>query len=640
MHLRWRTRRSTPAVALRPTALCATIFRSDKRIGDTCMPPTQVATSLSRSTVSWLFSFPFLLAFVVSFLLLLSPNAAYPVDVTLAWDASTEENVAGYKIFYRKIGQSYDYNNPGWQGADTTCTIYDLDDNAAYFFVARAFDTSANESGDSNEVYYRPSGDLAPIAEAGPNQAVVAGDTVALDATNSTDLDGSIVSYLWTQTAGISVTLSDVTLAQPTFTAPTVGLTDEALTFQLTVSDDDALTDTNLVTINVSKVNQMPLADAGPSQTVHAGSFVSLDGNNSYDPDGNYTLSYTWEIMVAPQGSTAALSDPRSPGTTFTADLVGDYTIQLVVTDCRGALSAPDQVKISTENSAPIADAAEDQAVTMVNTEVQLNGNQSWDPDGDDITYAWTMTTPTGSAATLSDSTAANPSFIADVHGDYVIQLVVSDRWASSSPDTVELSFHNTAPVAKAGQNQAVAVGDTVGLEARGSHDANNDALTYSWGIVTKPYGSSATLSEPAGADTSFVADMAGTYVASLIVNDGYVNSPASTVSITATSTLDEVIENLHLGIDAINGLDSTDFKWRRMRNILTKKINAVLEGVDQGLYDDALDKLEYDILQKINGCVDIGVPGQKEWITNCPAQGQVYPIIVETIDLLKAMRS
>ena len=600
------------------------------------MPPTQVATSLSRPRVSWLFSFPVLLPFVVSFLLLLSTNTAFPADVTLAWDASAEEDVAGYRIFCRKNGQSYDYSNPAWEGVDTTCTIYDLDDNSAYFFVARAFDTLANESSNSNEVYYRPSAGLAPIAEAGPNQAVVAGDTVALDGTNSTDVDGSIVSYLWMQTAGISATLSDVTSSEPTFTAPYVDLADEALTFQLTVSDDDGLTDTDFVTINVSNVNQVPIADAGYGQTVHAGSSVTLDGNNSYDPDGNYTLSYAWEIMVAPQGSTATLCEPRSPITTFTADIVGDYTIQLVVTDCQGASSAPDQVKITTENSAPIADAGEDQAVIMLNTEVELDGNQSWDPDGDDIAYTWTMTTPAGSAATLFDSTTADPSFIADVHGDYVIHLVVSDGWASSSPDTVEISFHNTAPVAEAGQNQAVAVGDTVRLDARGSHDANNDTLTYSWGLVVKPDGSSATLSETAEVDTSFVADTAGTYVASLIVNDGYVNSSACSVSITATSTLDEVIENLRWTIDTVNSLDPNDFKCRIMQNMLTKKISVVLERVDQGRYDQALDKLEYDILYKINGCTDMGVPGRKEWIIDCSAQGQVYPILMATIDLLK----
>ena len=132
------------------------------------------------------------------------------------------------------------------------------------------------------------------------------------------------------------------------------------------------------------------------------------------------------------------------------------------------------------------------------------------------------------------------------------------------------------------------------------------------------------------------MADKAGTYVASLIVNDGYVNSSACSVSITATSTLDEVIENLRWTIDTVNSLDPNDFKCRIMQNMLTKKISVVLERVDQGRYDQALDKLEYDILYKINGCTDMGVPGQKEWIIDCSAQGQVYPILMETIDLLK----
>lgn len=507
------------------------------------MPPTQVTTSLSRPTVSWIFSFPFLLVFVVSFLILLSPNTACPVDVTLAWDANTEENLAGYKIFYRENGQSYDYYNPAWEGADTICTIYNLDDNAAYFFVARAFDTSGNESGDSNEVYYQPSLNLAPIAE------------------------------------------------------------------------------------------------AGPSQTVHVGSLVSLDGNGSYDPDGNCTLSYTWEIMLAPQGSTAALSDPNSVGTTFTADLVGDYTIQLVVTDCQGVSSAPDQVKISTENSPPVAVAAEDQAVIMVNTEVQLNGNPSWDPDGDCITYAWTMITrPTESEASLSDPASPNPIFVADVRGDYVIELVVSDAWASSEADFVTVSFDNIAPVADAGVNQAVLVGDTVNLDGSASYDANNDPLHYSWGLTTKPADSSAEIFPPDSAQTNFVADTAGTYVASLLVNDGCVDSEASNVTIVATSTHNEVVEDLDEVIDTINGLDPGDFKNRNMQNTLTNEIIAVLEKVDQGLCQQALNKLEHDVLTKTNGCAETGPPDRNDWITNCPAQGQVYPIIMETIDLLSTM--
>jgi hypothetical protein len=87
----------------------------------------------------------------------MSPQSVCAVDVTLAWDANSEEDLAGYRIFYREDGQSYDYDYPAWEGTETTCTIYDLNNDTTYYFVARAFDEAGNESGDSDEVSYEPS---------------------------------------------------------------------------------------------------------------------------------------------------------------------------------------------------------------------------------------------------------------------------------------------------------------------------------------------------------------------------------------------------------------------------------------------------------------------------------------------------
>lgn len=64
---------------------------------------------------------------------------------------------------------------------------------------------------------------------------------------------------------------------------------------------------------------------------------------------------------------------------------------------------------------------------------------------------------------------SAWPSFVADVYGEYIIELVVSDPWASSDPDTVTVSFNNVKPVADAGDNQAIIVGDMVNLDGSGS---------------------------------------------------------------------------------------------------------------------------------------------------------------------------
>lgn len=76
-------------------------------------------------------------------------------SVTLEWSANTEPDLAGYRIFVREAGQSYDYTKPAWEGMNTTCTIYRLDETKDYFFVARAFDTEGFDSGDSNEVEYK-----------------------------------------------------------------------------------------------------------------------------------------------------------------------------------------------------------------------------------------------------------------------------------------------------------------------------------------------------------------------------------------------------------------------------------------------------------------------------------------------------
>jgi hypothetical protein len=73
-----------------------------------------------------------------------------------------------------------------------------------------------------------------------------------------------------------------------------------------------------------------------------------------------------------------------------------------------------------------------------------------------------------------------------------------------------------------------------VTLSGTSSTDANSDILTYKWTITTKPTGSTAALSSATAASPTFVADLAGVYVATLVVNDGKVDSNVATVAVTA----------------------------------------------------------------------------------------------------------
>jgi len=153
------------------------------------------------------------------------------------------------------------------------------------------------------------------------------------------------------------------------------------------------------------------------------------------------------------------------------------------------------------------------------------------------LTLSWSLITlPQGSKAQLSPvpATIASPTFVADLPGVYVAQLIVNNGSLSSSPATVTITTTNTPPVANAGPNQNVTVGAGVTLDGSGSSDADNDPLTFKWSLTTIPASSTAILS---GANTkapTFTADLAGTYVAQLIVNDGFVDSVPATITITA----------------------------------------------------------------------------------------------------------
>jgi hypothetical protein len=80
------------------------------------------------------------------------PSKVHAAQVTLAWDANTDPNLAGYKIHYGNAGGSYptvvDVGN------QTTCTIPNLSAGMTYYFAATAYDQSGQESGYSNEVVY------------------------------------------------------------------------------------------------------------------------------------------------------------------------------------------------------------------------------------------------------------------------------------------------------------------------------------------------------------------------------------------------------------------------------------------------------------------------------------------------------
>jgi hypothetical protein len=182
--------------------------------------------------------------------------------------------------------------------------------------------------------------------------------------------------------------------------------------------------------------NQPPIADAGPDQTAKVGQTVQLDGSKSRDPDGTIVL-YSWTYVGSvPAGISVTLPNPNVVKPTVFIPAGGTFTFQLVVTDNQGAVSSPAQVKVRT---GPIANPGPDRTVKIGQT-VQLDGNASFDPEGLPLTYSWTLVSPAGSAAHLSNASIVNPTFVADVEGLYTTTLTVNNGLISSDPASVKIT--------------------------------------------------------------------------------------------------------------------------------------------------------------------------------------------------------
>ncbi|HPQ05354.1 MAG TPA: Ig-like domain-containing protein, partial [Methanothermobacter sp.] len=356
---------------------------------------------------------------------------------------------------------------------------------------------------------------------------------------------------------------------------------------------------------------------------------------NDFDADGD-ALTVT------------GVTDPEHGSITWTPDGIIKYTpdenyygtdtFTYTITDGELTAIATVTVTITPMNDAPVAVAGSDQVVDKVTT-VYLDGTQSYDPDGESLTYQWEfLSKPIGSNAVLSGANTARPTFEPDLKGEYVIQLTVTDSWNETSSSLVKVCFRNLQPVADIVTASSVMVGETVTLDGSGSSDMNGDALSYQWSFLSVPVGSQATIASPQAMVTSFVPDLPGTYIVQLIVNDGNIDSQPVIAMIQVTSPIIEVIESIENTENIVISLDSAVFKTDNMQNALLNKLSSVMWEIKAGDYKGVLSKLQNDILKKTDGYMTIGAPDKNDWIQDRETQVILYYSILEIIENLKKL--
>ena len=325
----------------------------------------------------------------------------------------------------------------------------------------------------------------APTAHAGDDATVAEGASVTLDGSASADPEGENLTYAWSGSNGATLTGET-----PSFTAPTELLSNEELVFTLIVTDASGIpsvnADTNTVTITVTAgPNDAPTAHAGTNATVNEGVTVTLNGSASTDPEGE-ALTYAWS------GSNGVILTGETPSFTAPTELLTneELVFTLIVTDASGIPSVNADTNTVTitvtagPNDAPTAHAGDD-ATVAEGAPVTLDGSGSTDPEGENLTYAWSGS----NGATLTGET---PSFTAPTellaNTELVFTLIVTD--ASGIPsvnddtNTVTITVTagpNDAPTAHAGDDATVAEGAPVMLDGSASTDPEGENLTYAW---------------------------------------------------------------------------------------------------------------------------------------------------------------
>jgi hypothetical protein len=367
-----------------------------------------------------------------------------------------------------------------------------------------------------------------PSADAGGDQTVDQGATVTLDASASNDPDGDTLSYQWSQTGdGPSVSLSDASAAQPTFTAPDVS-EETTLDFEVEVSDGTA-TDTDSVSVTVQPPAPDPAVFAvsnlqAPGSATQGDTIdVSADVENTggqaatkavefrVDTDGDGSIAdenavASQDVQLDAGGSTTVtFEDVDTSGLPAGTLTHGVFTVDDTAT-AQITIDAPAEANFQVSNLQAPGSATQGDTIT-VSADVENTGDQEatqtvefriddssddLDDGDDDAVISQEVTLAAGASETVTfdvDTSALVP-------GDYVHGVVTED-----DSGTAQITIEEPAPT---GDKET-----TVSLQPAEQIGAVGTTTTYEV-VVDDAQGGVGAAEIAVGVDDPSVAEIAG----------------------------------------------------------------------------------------------------------------------------------
>ncbi|MBL8026515.1 MAG: FG-GAP repeat protein, partial [Fibrobacteres bacterium] len=307
-----------------------------------------------------------------------------------------------------------------------------------------------------------------PVVSSIANKAVGEGDTLNVTA-SANDPDDDNLTYSWfVQGSAYSI--------GPNLQMPT-SFSDSGQKQIMVIVSDGSITDTAIFFVLISNSNRPPVFSALRDTFVYEGSSIGFR-SSAVDPDDD-VLTYAWYI----DGIAYIAGDTISIVSTYSDS--GVRTLSCIATDGSLQDTVTFMVTIKNTNRPPVLNAIRDTIMNEGETITILTS--AVDPDGDVVTYFWSVSNPY--TASYADS------------GNKVVSCVASD---GDMQDTVFFNLYvqnmNRAPVVNGIVDKNVNEGDTVKVTAIAS-DPDGDMLTYSWLVNGVFYASGVNLVLP----TSYV---------------------------------------------------------------------------------------------------------------------------------------
>jgi predicted esterase len=399
-----------------------------------------------------------------------------------------------------------------------------------YVFRLTATDDDSLSASDEVMVSVAPP-NLAPSANAGPNQWLALPATTASLNGGGNDPDGTLSAYQWTILSGPSTALL-VDAGNPL--TQLTNLSEGTYTLMLTVTDNLGAQgrDTMIIYVNPAPPasNIPPVAVAGNDIVITLpNNYVQLSGSGT-DADGT-VVAYQWKRVSGPAGF--IISNSTQPQTSITSLLEGVYQFEFSVTDNQGSMGR-DTVTISVYpavNVPPTAFAGADQVITVPTSMVTLTGTGN-DVDGSIASFQWTrISGPSG--ASIASSNLAQTNVNGLVEGVYQFELLVIDNQGAMARDTMTLTVNppgNMPPVANAGASQTITLPvNSVQLHGTGV-DVDGTIVNYNWRRISGPVFF--TLENAGAAQTSLTNMIQGTYQFEFRVTDNLGAQGRDTITI------------------------------------------------------------------------------------------------------------